>query len=91
MEAAASGLPVIASNIRGCREVVVDRVTGILVPVHDPKRLAEAIEQMISNPDATRSMGERGRQHIAKNFDQRQVLERLREFYARITRERVSE
>ena len=90
MEAAASGLPVIATNIRGCREVVVNGVTGILVPVHDPAKLADAIERLISDPAAARSMGEEGRQHICKNFDERQVLARLREFYRCLAKERLS-
>jgi len=89
MEAAASGLPVIASNIRGCREVVVNEVTGILVPVRDPAKLADAIKQVMSDLTAAHSMGEKGRRHIVENFDQRQVLGRLREFYGRITKERL--
>jgi len=84
MEAAASGLPVVASDIRGCREVVVDGVTGILTPVRNSAVLAGAIERLMADPSAARSMGEEGRRHIRENFDHRQVLDRLRRFYGEI-------
>ena len=87
MEASASGLPVIASDIRGCREVVVNGVTGFLVPMKDAPQLADSIERLMENRDETACMGKRGRMHIAKNFNQRQVLERLCAFYGRIEAE----
>ena len=53
MEAAAMGVPVVATDIRGCRQVVDDGVTGLLVPVRDAGALAAAI--------ATRSASDRDR------------------------------
>jgi glycosyltransferase involved in cell wall biosynthesis len=81
MEAAAMRLPVVASNIRGCREIVVDGESGILVPVRDASRLAEAITRLMEDRELRRRMGDRGREHICVNFDHRQVLERLAVFY----------
>ncbi|HET6775384.1 MAG TPA: glycosyltransferase, partial [Acidimicrobiales bacterium] len=51
MEAAASGLPVIASDVRGCRQVVDHGVTGLLVPVRDGAALAQAIRALGEDPD----------------------------------------
>ena len=81
MEAAAMKLPVIASDIRGCREIVLDGESGILVPVRNGTGLAEAITRLMEDPGLRRRMGERGREHICANFDHRQVLERLTGFY----------
>jgi glycosyltransferase involved in cell wall biosynthesis len=81
MEAAAMKLPVVASNIRGCREIVLDGESGILVPVRSASGLAEAVTRLMEDPNLRRKMGERGREHICTNFDYRQVLERLGNFY----------
>ena len=82
MEAAAMGCPVVATDIRGCREVVRNGETGILVPPRDPEALAVAIEKLIQNRELRRSMGQTGREHICSQFDLRLVLRRLQEFYA---------
>ncbi len=60
MEAAALGRPVIVTNVRGCRQVVDDGVTGLLVPVRDARALADAVTE-IAQDDATRIAMGRGR------------------------------
>ena len=60
MEAAASGLPVIATDIRGCRQVVSHGRSGLLVPLHDPARLAGAIEELVLDPALRQRMGAAG-------------------------------
>ncbi len=82
MEAAAMGLPVIATDIRGCREVVLDGQTGILVPVNNAAALTAAIEQMLQRPHNWAAMGGRARQHIVENFNNRIIIQRLCSFYA---------
>jgi len=84
MEAAAMELPVIATDIRGCREVVKCNETGILVPVKDSKALVAAIEDLGQDQARRTALGRKGRHHILKNFDHELVLERLRNFYAQI-------
>ena len=81
MEAAASSLPVVASNIRGCREVVRDGETGLLFPVKNSEALAEAITKLLSDRPRAQAMGSCGRRHIVAHFDERQVLGRLCSFY----------
>ncbi len=78
------GLPVVASDIRGCREVVQHPQTGWLVGVRDRAALRGAIERLAANRAEAAEMGRRGRQHILENFDSRLVLQRLQEFYAKI-------
>jgi len=84
MEASAMEIPVVATDIRGCREVVKHGETGLLVPMRDPTKLSHAIEQLAADPGLRRAMGNRGRRHMVQNFDRQQVLERLLNFYAQI-------
>jgi glycosyltransferase involved in cell wall biosynthesis len=84
MEAAAMELPVIATDIRGCREIVRDQETGLLIPVRNVDALSHAIESLVIDANLRREMGLRGRQHIAQNFSQGKVLARLLNFYAQI-------
>jgi len=77
-------IPVVATDIRGCREVVKHGETGLLVPMRDPTKLSHAIEQLAADPGLRRAMGNRGRRHMVQNFDRQHVLERLLNFYAQI-------
>ena len=57
MEAAAMGLPVVATNIRGCRQVVDDGRTGRLVPVRDAAAIADAVVEIASDDELRHKMG----------------------------------
>jgi glycosyltransferase involved in cell wall biosynthesis len=84
MEAAATGLPVIATDIRGCRQVVSHGDTGLLVPLNDPVRLAEAIEKLAGDADLRRRMGDAGRRKAEAEFDDRMVVSKTLEAYERV-------
>ena len=84
MEAAASGLPVIATDIRGCRQVVEDGVNGLLVPLRDPARLAEAITRVASDPDLRRKMGETSARRAKVHFDEARVVDIVISTYRRL-------
>jgi len=89
IEAMASGKPVVATDIRGCREEVVDGLTGLLVPPRDWRALAQAIVQILSRPELARRMGEAGRKRAQELFDERQVLDRELEVYSYLVRTRL--
>jgi glycosyltransferase involved in cell wall biosynthesis len=76
--------PAVATDIRGCREVVLDGDTGLLVPPRNVPRLVEAIERLYEDRNMAARMGERARQHIVQNFNNRDVCARLCEFYAQL-------
>lgn len=76
MEAAASGLPVVATDIRGCRQVVSPGVTGALVPVRDPGALAAALAALADAGERARQ-GAGGRRAAEAGFDERRVVERV--------------
>jgi glycosyltransferase involved in cell wall biosynthesis/ribosomal protein S18 acetylase RimI-like enzyme/O-antigen ligase len=84
IEAAAMGLPLILTDIRGCREVVRDGVEGLLVPPRAPDRLAGAIEQLVEDPELRRRMGAAARARALERFDERRVFERIRDAYDRL-------
>ena len=76
LEAAACGLPIVTTDVPGCREVVRHGVNGLLVPARDPAALAAAIRFMWERPEERRRMGEAARQTVLKEFDQSIVFER---------------
>ena len=76
MEAAASGLPVVATNIRGCRQVVDPGVTGALVPVRDAKALADALQTCAAEP-TRHTLGMAGRAKAITDFDEATVVARV--------------
>ena len=82
MEAAASGLPVVATDIRGCRQVVEPGVTGALVPVRDARALANALGQAV-DPLVRAAQGIAGRDKAVADFDERAVVERTLASYGR--------
>ena len=75
MEASAMGVPVVATDIRGCRQVVDDGVTGVLVPVGDADALAAAVTGLAGNPARRVAMGAAGRARARAEFDQRRQIE----------------
>ncbi len=81
MEAAACGVPVIATDIRGCRQVVDHDRTGLLVPVHNGDALALAIAALAADPARRSDMGARGRQKAEAEFDDRVVIGRTLDAY----------
>ena len=74
-------LPVVATNIRGCREAVVDEGTGLLVPPRSARALAEAMRRILGDPDLARRFGKAGRHRVVTTFDERFVFARLENFY----------
>jgi glycosyltransferase involved in cell wall biosynthesis len=84
MEAAACGLPVVATDIRGCRQVVDPGNTGLLVPVRDAVALAEAMATLADDPARRRSMGRAARLRAEAEFDDRRVIARTLETYRRL-------
>jgi glycosyltransferase involved in cell wall biosynthesis len=86
LEAMAAGKPVVATNIRGCREEVVNGSTGILVAPQDPHSLSEAILSLLVAPERAKAMGLAGRARVEKAFDQRRVLDEEVEAYRRLAK-----
>ena len=76
-EAMATGLPVVATNVRGCRELVVSGETGLLVPYKDVEGLVKAVSVLMNDSAMRRSMGDAGRKRVVERYDQRAVVGRF--------------
>nr|MBN1857941.1 glycosyltransferase family 4 protein [Candidatus Bipolaricaulota bacterium] len=85
LEAMACGVPVVATDIRGCREEVVDSETGRLVPPGDVQALSQAIRELLDHPERARWMGAAGRRRVEQAFDERDVIARHVAWYAEWT------
>jgi glycosyltransferase involved in cell wall biosynthesis len=77
VEAMASKLPVIATAVSGTSQVVVDGVTGWLVPPADPTSLARVMTELISDPARAARMGAAGRERVAASFSAQAQAEQL--------------
>ncbi len=75
IEAMMSGLPVVATNIRGSREEVLDGATGLLVPVRDHQALRGAIQKLLLSPEWAKELGECGRSRAVEIYDEAKVVE----------------
>jgi glycosyltransferase involved in cell wall biosynthesis len=80
LEAMSHALPVVATNVGGTPEAVVDGVTGLMVPKDDRHALAGAMLEMLANSDRAKRFGQAGRQRVARCF----TVERMVEAYARL-------
>lgn len=77
IEAMAAGKPVVATDIRGCREEVVEGVTGYLVPVRDAVALANRIAALGTDSLSRQTMGQAGRARAEVLFQEKMVVDRL--------------
>ncbi len=84
IEAMATGKPVIGTNSGGVPEIIVDGETGLLVPSNSPTVLAEAIEEMLSDPLAARQMGQAGLRRARERFDAERVAQQVQQVYRRL-------
>ena len=81
-EAAASARPIIAHDVTGCREIVQDGITGLLIPPGDGKAVIAAIKRLVGDADLRQSMGEAGRKHFETRFTLEAVCAAMLGVYA---------
>ena len=73
IEAAAMALPIVATNIRGCRQVVDHEINGLIVPHRNAKELEKALMLLIDSPALRREMGQRGYEKSRREYDEQRV------------------
>ncbi len=81
MEAASCGLPTITTDVPGCRDAIVDQITGILVPVKNSNALANALQYLIENIGIRKKMGMYGRNLALRKFDLKVIIPQIIKLY----------
>ncbi len=74
IEAEAIGRPVVTTDSVGCRDTVIDGVNGFMIPIKDPMALANALRQLIDNPELRQEMGVKAREFAVGKFDINDVV-----------------
>lgn len=88
MEACAMGVPIVVTDVRGCREVVENERNGLLVPLKDPQALAAALSRILTSPELASRYSVEARKVAEERFDERLVFEKVQAEYARLLREK---
>ena len=87
LEAAAVGLPLITTDMPGCRDVVRHEWNGLVIPPRSAPALADAVLRLADAPEARATMGTRGREHVRSQF----TLDRVADGYAAIYADLLTE
>jgi glycosyltransferase involved in cell wall biosynthesis len=90
LEAMAAGKPLVATDIPGCREAVVNSVTGILVPPRDAPSLAAALGRLIDDPALRARLGAAGRVRVEENFSDAIICTKTLAVYESLVPQRSS-
>ena len=89
LEAAASGRPIVTTDVPGCREVVHHDRNGLLVPVRDARGLADALQRLILDSDLRRRLGACGRERAEREFSSDVVNDKIISTYFQMMAERT--
>lgn len=81
VEAAACGRAVVTTDVPGCRDAIEANVTGLLVPVRDVGSLADAIQQLVENPELRHRLGRAGRELAAREFAIERIVQQHLDIY----------
>jgi glycosyltransferase involved in cell wall biosynthesis len=84
LEAMACARPVVATSVNGCPEIVLDGVTGFLVPPGDPLAWAGRVIALLDDPAKAGAMGERGRKRVEEQFSLRRMIAQIEGLYAQV-------
>jgi glycosyltransferase involved in cell wall biosynthesis len=86
VEMMAAGLPVVAYDLGGPREIILEGETGLLVENKHVRKLAAALETLLDNPELRARLGERGRQRVEQCFTWDRHVDQLLGIYEQIMR-----
>jgi glycosyltransferase involved in cell wall biosynthesis len=84
LEACASGVPIVTTNVPGCRDVVRHGVNGLLVPPRDSRALANALETLLTDPALRSTMGKAGREIALDQFSLSHIISQNIGVYAQM-------
>ena len=85
LEACSSGRPVVTFNVPGCRDVVRDRLNGILIPLGDKQGLVAALVELINDRHLCEALGKNGRRIVKKEFSSSLINSQIFEIWKSLT------
>jgi glycosyltransferase involved in cell wall biosynthesis len=88
LEAAAMGVPIAATDIRGCREVIVPEESGVLFPLKEVDGFAAAVRRLLLDQGLRRRLGLAGRLRVLAHYTEARTAERIITCYERFIEER---
>ena len=91
MEVMACSKPVIVTDIGPFTEIVKHKETGLVVPLHSPDAIAEAIIELYQNNDLRKNIGDSARKEIENRFDIAKIAEDYLELYMKAFQEKTSQ
>ncbi len=86
LEAMAAGVPVVATDCGALRDLVADGEDGFIVPVGDPRAIADRLAQLIADPDLRHAMGERARARAEREFSIEQTVQGYQRLFSGLAR-----
>jgi glycosyltransferase involved in cell wall biosynthesis len=89
LEAMSCGVPVVATHVGGADELVVEGLTGTLVPASNAEALGNALAELAMDPARGRRLGAAGRKRVERLFSQQTMLDAYRNLYARLVSPQV--
>ena len=84
MEAGAMGVPSIATNIIGCREVIQEGKTGLLIPTHSSTAIVEAVERLYNDKELYNTLRLNCRDSIVNRYEQKALWDKYRDYYVHL-------
>jgi len=81
IEAAAASRAIVTTDVPGCRDAIIPNKTGLLVPVKNPEKLADALQWLIEQPQERIAMGKAGRQLAEKEFRIEKIIKNHTDIY----------
>lgn len=81
IEGAACGKPLVATNVQGCREIIIDGENGILVTPGNREELISALQRLIDDPETRAVMGKRGRKLVENQYSDEIVISKTLDIY----------
>ncbi len=84
LQGAAMGLPIIATDVRGCRDIIQHMETGLLVPPENPAALQNAMSQMLKSTDLRKTLSTNNLENVRKKWAQEKVCMDLQQYYNKL-------
>ena len=90
LEAMACGVPIVASDVGGNREIVQPPLCGLIVPARDPQALANAYFELLQDPTRRMAMGVAGRQRVIEHFSLNSMGQQYATLYTELLQKKAA-